>query len=107
MQTKSNIQLIREAFAQKENFINTIDKLMDSYLVKDSVFSQPYKEEIKGYLAVVDEYSSLTAASAGMAPDMAIRVINNEKFQVGYVHESLSDIHNAKEIYDIAAGVTI
>ena len=106
MQTKSNIQLIRESFAKKEQFVGSIKGLMDAYLIKDSVFSptnEGYEENVKGYLAVVDEFDTFGAAQAAMVPGMSIRVINNDKFQIGFVYESLSDIHNAKEIYDIAA----
>ena len=106
MQTKSNIQLIREALAVKESFQLSLGNIVERYLVKDSVFSFDgvnVNETVDGYFSIKGEYKTLNEAFDNLTLGDQIRVINNESYQVGKVYQKLSEAKSDK-VYDIRSG---
>lgn len=110
MQTKSNIQLIKEQLRQKEIFKNNLSALMNKYTVEDNFFTMKndasLNEEVSGYFKTESEYKSLDEAVSNMKKGQAIRIINNETFVVGNVYKKLSESGDGS-VYDIAAGNVI
>lgn len=110
MQTKSNIQLMREALAVKETFKDNLEYLMDKWLIQDSFFvvegRGETKEVVKGYFAVDHEYTSLDEAVRDMDNNGVIRIVDNKRFQIGHVYEKLSDVKSEK-IVDVTSGAIV
>lgn len=106
MQTKSKIQLILERNKIKESFGEGLISLMDKYNIKDNVFINNngfVKEFTKGYFEVSDEYNTITEALKNCDIfTQGIRIINNEKFQVGKACQMLSECDCEKPIMDIS-----
>ena len=109
MQTKSNIQIIRENLMRREAFADTIKNLIENYTVKNCYFgisideNKPAIEYIDGYFTVNQEYSDINEAISNMAPDSIIRIIDNYKFQVGERFKKLSGV-KGDNIIDISTG---
>lgn len=104
MQNKSKIQLIQEKIARKHNFLDGLYHLMEKYTIEDSVFmyNGGVKEVCKGYFEVIAENDSLQTSINEMADvNEAIRIINNEKFQLGIVHQFLNECTEGSQIFDI------
>ena len=104
MQTKSNIQLIKEAINLRNSFKDSLNNLMDKYTIEDSVFmyNGGVKEVCKGYFEVIAENDSLQTSINEMTDvNEAIRIINNEKFQRGIVHQFLNECTEGSQIFDI------
>lgn len=105
MQTKSNIQLIRESLAIKEGFRESISNIMDKYTIEDSVFTwrNGLYECTDGYFEVISEHTSLDEAIKNVTCTLTsgIRVINNEQFQVGTVHNRISECDNSNKVFDL------
>lgn len=105
MQTKSNIQLIRESLALKESFRDSISNIMDKYTIEDSVFTwrNGLYECTDGYFEVISEHTNLDDAvkNADCTLTSGIRVINNEQFQVGMVHNRISECDNSNKVFDL------
>lgn len=95
MQTKSAIQIIRENLKGKLIFTENLKNLMNDYLIEDSYFSRDnYNnviETVKGYFDLKKEYTDLEEAVRYMENEDSIRIINNQRFQVGRVFEKISD----------------
>lgn len=112
MQTKSNIQLIRERLAVREEFESNLKSLMEKYIVEDSYFSQSKidarlpEENIKGYFVFNHEYGNLNEAVINMGVADTIRIIDNKRFQVGRVYEKLSDA-KGERVFDITTGLAV
>ena len=103
MQTKSNIQLVREALAVKEAFCNVLEQLTDKYIVKNSVFEfdgRNLSEVTSGYMTVKGEYSSLNEAFKNYQIGDAVRIIENSTYQLGKVYKTLSEA-NSDKVYSI------
>lgn len=97
MQLKSKIQQIQEQIAQKHRFVEGLENIMDKYTIEDSVFlfNGKVMEVCKGYFEVISEHNTLTDAIKNTdIKENAIRVINNEKFQIGKIHQHISDCKN-------------
>ena len=111
MQTKSEIQMIKESLEMKENFRKGLSVLIDKYLVEDSILSYDgvkIRDNKTGYFVVENEYQSLEDAMKNFDLNNSIRIIENEIFQVGKVYDKLSSIKNKdNKIIDITTGVTV
>lgn len=110
MQTKSNIQLIQEALKIKENFKSSIDNLMSKYLVEDSVFAHRngnLYECTKGYFEVDTEFDNLDEAIKCWNPMLCLRVVGNQKFQIGEVKKFLTECKEDKQVFDINSLVDV
>lgn len=105
MQTKSNIQLIKEAINLRNSFKDSLNNLMDKYNIEDSVFTFNnglMYECTNGYFEVVNEYDNITEAVCNTdIKTQAIRVINNTSFQVGIVHSILSECSANNKVFDL------
>ena len=103
MQTKSNIQLIRESLAIKEGFKNSISNIMDKYTIEDSVFTwkNGLYEYTDGYFEVISEHITLEEAIKETTSVSGIRVINNEKFQVGIIRNRISECDDSNKVFDL------
>ena len=119
MQTKSNIQIIRENLAKINILKENIESLMDKYIIEDSFFgisqnkhtrfnniNECISEYSNGYFVIEHEYTNIDEAVSNMGLDNTLRVINNEKFQIGKRFEKLSEITEG-EIIDITTGELI
>lgn len=107
MQTKSNIQLIREAIERKEAFKTSISNIMEKYNIEDSVFTwkNGLLECTNGYFEVISEHSSLDEAvkeaTSIFTLTSGIRVINNTDFQVGIIRNKISECDDNTKVFDI------
>lgn len=104
MQTKSNIQLIREKLEKLDEFKKSIESLMDRYIVEDSYFGFN-NEYTNGYFVFEHEYDNINDAIINMElnSDQVIRVIENKRFQIGKRVTKLSEADGSKVI-DITSG---
>ena len=111
MQTKSKIQLIKEAFEIKESFRKGLVTLMDKYLIEDSVLSfdgTKIRDHKNGYFVVETEYSSIEEAMKEFDLGNSVRIIENQIFQVGKTYDKLSSIKDKDhKIIDISTGMMI
>lgn len=112
MQTKSNIQIIREKLAERETFKTNLELFMGKYIVEDSYYTPSTKvlgeavENTKGYFVFEHEYNNFNEAISSMTLDQTIRIIGNLRFQIGKVYEKLSEAKGDRVI-DITTGVTV
>ena len=104
MYTKSIIQQTIEKLHEKDSFRIAIENLMNKYIIEDSVFvfRKGYmKEVVEGYFETTAEYDNLAEAISDCDPyTMAIRV-TGDKFQVGVVHNKISECLENKNIFDL------
>lgn len=104
MQTKSNIQLIREACELANNYRDGLVNLMEKYTIEDSIFvyrNGQVFEATKGYFEIVKEYDNIADAIRecwGNFGAMGIRIINNTKFEVGILRNMLSECSKEKKV---------
>ena len=103
MFTKSKIQQILEARKAKNQFIESLQYIMEKYNIEDSIFSYSGKltEVTKGYFEINENYSSLQEAVNNYEPGMGIRIMNNKTFQLGNIHTFISECDKNKTIMDI------
>ena len=119
MQTKSNIQLIREGLAIREAFKENIKSFMEKYTIEDNYFGPSYRispnsikesqsmvEYTQGYFVFEHEYTDIDNAISNMSLDQSIRIIENKRFQIGKIYEKLSDAKGDK-IIDITNNTQI
>ena len=106
MQLKSKIQHIQEQIVKKHQFVEGLECIMDKYTIEDSVFKNgngKVLEVCKGYFEVVNEYDTLTEAIKYMDNnEHAIRIMENKKFQIGKVHQFISECESG-QIFDLEA----
>jgi hypothetical protein len=104
MYTKSIIQQTIEKLQTKDSFRIAIENLMEKYNIEDSVFifkNGNMREVVEGYFATTAEYDNLAEAISDCDPyTMAIRVIG-ENFQVGTIHNSISECTNNSKVFDL------
>lgn len=104
MQTKSNIQLIREACELANNYRDGLVNIMEKYTIEDSIFvyrNGQVFEATKGYFEIVKEYDNITDAireCRGKFNTMGIRIINNDHFEVGILHDNLSECSKENKV---------
>ncbi len=106
MQTKSNIQLVRENLAIKESFKQRLIDLMNDYIIEDSYFNISTGEWSNGYFVTEHEYTSIDDAINNMSNDQTIRIIENKRFQIGKRYGKLSEAKDG-EIIDITSGAVV
>ena len=103
---KSSIQLKLESLAIKESFKNKLNDLMEKYNIEDSVF-QFYNgallEATKGYFEVISEHDTFNDVMDNWQGH-SVRIINNKKFQLGVVRNTISECQIETQIYDIDCG---
>lgn len=107
MYTKSIIQQNVENLKAKNNFRTAMESLMDKYTIEDSVFiadkSGNIFEATMGYFVVDNEYNNIQEAiSSCNINNMCVRIINNEKFQVGTLNMSLNECDKTKNVFDLS-----
>lgn len=105
MFTKSKIQQIRESIDIKNNFKDGLNNLMEKYNIVDSIFvscNGQAKEVTRGYFTVKGEYDSIDEAlsNCDLGTD-GVRIMENKKFQTGYVCGILSGCPKEGKILDI------
>ena len=107
MQTKSNIQLIREACEYASNYKEGLNNLMNKFTIEDSIFvyknGQLY-EATQGYFELVSEHNNLDEAVKacwGKFDTTGIRIVNNEKFAVGNIHKFLNECSDESAVFCI------
>lgn len=106
MYTKSIIQQKAELFKAKSDFRSSIENIMEKYNIEDSVFVYTNKgimqEVVDGYFVTEAEYTDLTeAVSACNMNTMGVRVIENVRFQVGEIHNMISECDTTKKVFDL------
>jgi hypothetical protein len=105
MFTKSKIQQILESREHINNFSESLSYIMEKYNIEDSIFiysNGSAKEVTKGYFEVICEYNSIKEAAKDIDLNtMGIRIINNDKFQLGNVKKLISECDREKTIMDI------
>ena len=104
MMIKNRLQLIKESIEAISQFKDGILSLMNKYTIEDSIFV--YKngqifEATKGYFEIISEHDNLTSAMNHSNLNTGIRVIGNNKFEVGYIHHSLNECDESLRILDI------
>lgn len=107
MQTRSNIQLIRESIEAITQYKESLEGLMDKYTIEDSVFicirGKVY-EATQGYFTKTSTHQDLQEAIKACQGDYrgnGIRIINNETFEVGELKKYLSECKRDADVYDI------
>lgn len=112
MQTKSNIQIVRENLAVRDTFKTNLELFMGKYIVEDSYFTPSKKvlgqaeENLKGYFVFEHEYNNFNEAISNMTSKQTIRIIGNTRFQIGVVYEKLSEAKGDRVI-DITTGLAV
>lgn len=105
MYTKSLIQQTVESLRAKDNFRGAIEQLMEKYNIEDSVFvfkNGYLHEAVCGYFEVENEYDNLQQAIAECKDiNMGIRVMQNEKFQIGNVRMNVFECGSDKKVFDL------
>lgn len=102
MLTKSKIQLIREGLETLNDFRIGLENLMEKYNIQDSIFGYSNNgvyEVSNGYFEILQEYDNLKDAVKECYNSLdkkAIRIIDNNKFEVGEIHMLRSECGNGK-----------
>jgi hypothetical protein len=96
--------MIRESIEAMTQYKESMQDLLNKYNIEDSVFAyvngQVY-EVTKGYFEVISEHDSLTGAINNSNLNTGIRVINNQKFEVGRICQALRECQETSRILDI------
>lgn len=104
MWTKSFIQQQVESIEERARFANDINKILESYNIEDGVFgiSRGNTYELSsGYFVPVKEFESINDAIREMNQyNQAVRIVEN-KFILGDVYSSLSEIKDCENIFSI------
>lgn len=88
----------------KANFADGLKILIEKYNIEDSIFKYNGRvnEVQRGYFIESQEYDNLNDAIAGLNNfNQGIRIINNEKYIVGNIYNSLAEC-NMENVYDIS-----
>lgn len=109
---KSKIQMIQESINIKHQLTESLNNLMDEYNINDNIFIYtPNKhncsisEVVSGYFESLGEYNTLEEAMSEIDPfTHCIRIINNEKFQIGYMRNNISECNKEHKIKDLYSG---
>lgn len=103
MFTKSKIQLIKESIEIANDYKESLNNLMDKYNIEDNIFiykSGKLFEVTQGYFIENKEYTNLTDAIYDCLIDhnqnMGIRIIENQKFIVGIIQNTIPDKYDQK-----------
>lgn len=104
MNTKSKIQLISEEFELKNMFSESLQDMMEKYIIEDSVFvfnEGQLKEVVKGYFVIDKDVLNIREAVRSINMNNGAVRIKNNKLQVGVVYKTLSECPRDKQIMDI------
>lgn len=110
---KSKIQMIQESIAYKHQVMESLNDLMKEFTISDNIFMcapknnnrYPILEVTNGYFEILNEYNDLNEAMINFEPNtQGIRIINNEKFQIGYLKYTLSECNKEHKIIDLYCG---
>lgn len=105
MYTKSKIQQIIESIEMKNNFKDGLKNLMEKYNIEDSIFVSycgNTKEVTGGYFTIREEVDSIDkAVELCDIRTEGIRIMENQKFQIGCVCGLLSACPKSGKILDI------
>lgn len=104
MSQKSLIQLVLEQNNMIERFKKSINSLLESYTIKGNVFGirqgNPYEFQ-SGYFVIESESDNLQDAIREMKNiNSCIRIVEN-KFQIGSVHNYITECDTDKKVIDI------
>lgn len=108
MFTKSKIQMIRESFELINECKEGFQNIMDKYTVEDGVFvfmNNQLFEATKGYLVDCKEYDDINEAIkewANNPSQNAIRIVENKKFYVGCVKNTILECKKSDNVFDIS-----
>lgn len=107
MYTKSIIQQKAEIINAKNNFKQSLEQLMEKFNIEDSVFVYAgnvtgMKEIVEGYFVIDAEYDNINEAMSECDINtMGIRIIENDKFQVGKIHTLITECEKDKKVFDL------
>lgn len=106
MWQKSMIQQIMEHNYTLDSFKHTLESLLTNYTVKDNIFGIVHgntSEIHNGYFVIEHECENLQDAIKEMNGDLTkcIRIIENNKFQVGSWNKLLSECVDTLPVVDI------
>ena len=106
MNTKNQIQLIREFQERKNKFFEQLEELMEKYNINSAIFVSSHNgtlfESTTGYYDIANEYDSLEELKKNFDPSQSfIRVIGS-KVQSGTVYSTLKECKGEK-VFDITA----
>lgn len=107
MYTKSIIHQKAEIINAKNNFKQSLEQLMEKFDIEDSVFVYAgnvagMKEIVEGYFVIDAEYDNIDEAmSACDVNTMGIRIIENDKFQIGKIHALITECEKDKKVFDL------
>lgn len=103
MQTKSNIQILRETQDRRMNFFEALRDLVNKYEVENNIFCEasPMEEPTQGYFIPSSKtYESIEDAFKNLCPGGAIQVKKNV-FIPGEIVEHYSDIPSGTTVVDL------
>lgn len=107
MQTKSTIQLIKESCEKYSAYNDSLNDLMNRYMIEDSVFvfkNNQIFEVTKCYFEKINSFNSLTEALSACKynfEQIGVRIVENKTFEIGYIRKTLSECHKNSSILDI------
>jgi hypothetical protein len=108
MDTMSKIQKQRLLIESLGEFQTALNSMMDKYLIEDSIFiykNSSLFEVTKGYFVQIGESEDLKEVLSMIKYEdynkVGIRVLENEKFQLGWIKSSLYECSNDETVFDI------
>lgn len=105
MYQKSIIQQHLEYNAIVEGFKKSLNSLMEQYTIQDNVFGCPNgvpSEYNTGYFVIEHECDNLQDAIRELTSlDKCIRIIENQKFQVGSFNRYITECKSDDKVFDI------
>lgn len=107
MYTKSIIQQKAEIINAKNNFKQSLEQLIEKFDIEDSVFVYAgnvagMKEIVEGYFVIDAEYDNINEAMSSCdITTMGIRIIENDKFQVGKINALITECEKDKKVFDL------
>ena len=105
MYTKSIIQQAVESMQVKGQFAIAIEQLMEKYNIEDSVFvfkNGALREVVEGYFVTESEFDNVSEAiSECNLGTMGVRVMGNNNFQIGTIHNKISECASDKKVFDL------
>lgn len=114
MDTMSKIQKQRLLVESLYGFYDALNNMMNKYLIEDSIFifnNNQLFEVTKGYFAHISESDDLKNLLSTIKYEdynkVGIRVLENEKFQLGWIKSSLYECSNDETVFDIDRMINI
>lgn len=107
MQTKSTIQLIKESCEKYSAYNDSLNDLMNRYMIEDSIFvfkNNQIFEVTKGYFEKINSFNSLTEALSACKYNfehIGIRIVENKTFEIGHIRKTISECSEGSSVLDI------